>query len=53
MLSRKDYIWLAAKVAAVPSIVDREIIISFLTAILSENNPRFNETKFREACNEH
>jgi len=55
LMSRKDYKAIAECInvsqdAMQPRYLSRDILINTLIDYLKQDNPRFNITKFREAC---
>jgi len=50
-MTAEDFRLFAAKLAAIPSAATRLTFCEFLVGILQEANPRFDESKFRQAAN--
>ena len=48
MMTKKDFKQFAEKIAKVENQQFKEDLINFLLPLLKEQNPRFNETKFKE-----
>jgi len=50
MWTKKHFVALAKSLKAIPDFHDRKICIDAWVEICKDMNPRFNEEKFREAC---
>lgn len=49
-MTRKDFEALAARIAVLPTYAERRMVYDCIVPVLCSSNPRFNASRFREAC---